>query len=174
MEQNDKKTRFEAIYQKEVDLVFRYTLLRVANKEETIDIVQETFTKFWQVFNTNEVVDYPRAFILTIARNKIIDWYRKKKPQSLEAIAEKNEDGIFDIKDERMHEDINLSAEASVVMKAVDKVSAQNREAIYLRFVEDLSPTEIARILEVTPNAVSIRLNRGLAELRNHLRIEVE
>jgi RNA polymerase sigma-70 factor (ECF subfamily) len=174
MEINDKKTEFSLIYKKEADFVFRYILLRVANREEAIDILQETFTKFWQAFSEGTSIGHPRAFIFTIARNEIIDWYRKKKPASLEAMAEQNEDGIFEIKDEKMHEDIALSAEASVVMKAVGKISPQNREAIYLRFVEDLSPTEIADILHATPNAISIRLNRGLQELRDHLRIELE
>ncbi len=174
METNDKKTEFSLIYQKQADLVFRYTLLRVANREEVIDIVQDTFAKFWQVFRSNTLIEHPRAFILTIARNKIIDWYRKKKPQSLEAMAGEDDDGIFEIKDEKMHEIIGLSAEASVAIKAINKISPQNREAVHLRFVEDLSPTEIAEVLRITPNAVSVRITRGLAELRNALGISIE
>lgn len=172
MEINIKKQQFTQIYKKEADAVFRYVLLRVSNKEEVLDIVQDTFTRFWQSWN-KETIEYPRSFIFTVARNRIIDWYRKKKPQSLEAMVESEDGQVFDIPDEKMQTDIKLSAEASVVLKALDKLSTGYREAVYLRFVEDLTLAEIAKILATTPNAVSIRLNRGLDELRNHLKIDI-
>jgi hypothetical protein len=62
-----------------------------------------------------------------------------------------------------------MSADASLVLSAINKLSPQYKEAVYLRFVEDLLPQDIAQILHATPNAVSVRINRGLQELRTLL-----
>jgi len=172
MEMDDKKQQFTKIYEEEVDAVFRYTLSRVADREEVLDIVQETFSKFWQSLSGDVLIKHPRPFIFTVARNKIIDWYRKKKPQSLEAMSENEDDSPFQIPDEKIYEDIKLSAEASIILKAINKLSSSYREVIYWRFVEDLTPSEIAEILNITPNAVSVRINRGVEELRNNLKIK--
>lgn len=176
METNDKKEKFEEIYRKEVDAVFRFTLLRVSDREEVLDIVQDTFVKFWTAFRGEKEIRHYRSFIFTIARNKIIDWYRKKKPISLDAITEAEEEnnGHWEVEDEQSFEGMKISAEAAVILKALNKLSSQYKEVVHLRFVEDMSPSEIAEILELTPNAVSIRISRGLEELRKILKINTE
>jgi len=162
------------IYEKEADAIFRYAILRVANRDDVLDIVQDTFAKFWQALNAGTSINYPRSFIFTIVRNKIIDWYRKKKPESLDAMME-IEDGIaFELPDEYADKEAEFSAEVSIILKALNKLPPQYREAVYLRFVEGLSPAEIAKVLGATPNTISIRINRGMGELRNNLGIDIK
>ncbi len=40
--------KFEKIYEKESDAVFRFCLFRVSDREQALDITQETFLRLWQ------------------------------------------------------------------------------------------------------------------------------
>lgn len=171
---NEKKEQFTEIYEREVHALYRYVFLRISQKDEVLDIVQDTFMKFWLAMNKGAEIRSPRSFIFTIARNRIIDWYRKKKHYSLEEITETEEGMGFEIPDEELYRGMNLSAEAAVVLKAVDGLPPQYREAVYLRFVESLSPSEIAEVLGITANAASVRISRGMEELRKKLKIETD
>jgi RNA polymerase sigma-70 factor (ECF subfamily) len=130
--------------------------------------------RLWQTFNEGTPIINVRALLFTIARNRIIDWYRKKKNLSLEAVTELSQGEFFEIGDYWVEGAVEMSADASLVLSAINKLSPQYKEAVYLRFVEDLLPQDIAQILHATPNAVSVRINRGLQELRTLLGIKIE
>jgi RNA polymerase sigma-70 factor (ECF subfamily) len=166
MKASNIKEEFNTIYIKESDSLFRYCLTRVSDREKAIDIVQDVFTQLWIMYNKGEVVKYSRAFLFTVARNRIIDWYRKKKSLSLDAMADTDSELFFEPMDEKAHLNIILSTEAKRVIEAIDTLEPSYREAVYLRFVEDLSPQEIATILETTAGVVSVRITRGIEKLK--------
>ncbi len=159
------KQKFKEVYNAHTDALFRYCVMRVNDRNKAIDIVQDIFTELWKIYNTDEVIRNPKAYLYTLAHNRIIDWYRKKKSQSLDALME-NEETPFEPADEKAHKDIVSSAEAKRVLKAIGKLEDTYREVLELRFTEDLSPQEIAEILETNANTVSIRITRGLEKLR--------
>jgi RNA polymerase sigma-70 factor (ECF subfamily) len=166
------KKDFTNIYEKESDVLFRFVLLRVGDRDIALDITQDVFTKFWSSYMRNGKVEYPRALLFRIARNSIIDWYRKSKSESLDQMIELNEDELFfEPIDENAERKIDLSAEARFAIEKIKLLSAEYREVVYLRFVEDLKPQEISEIVGITPNAVSVRLTRGMEELRNMMGI---
>lgn len=157
---------FENIYEVESDSIFRFCLVRVSNREQALDITQETFLRLWQNLQKDEVIKNNRAFLFTVAHRLIIDWYRKKKSVSLDKIID-NDDGVA----EQILKDIDeenplLGAEGRYLLEKVEELSPTSREPVYLRFVEGLSPVEIGEILGISANAASARLNRGLNELR--------
>lgn len=55
------------------------------------------------------------------------------------------------------------------VLHAIDTLPQRQREAVVLRYYEDLPVTEIAQLLGISPGAVSSSLNRALATLQNRL-----
>jgi RNA polymerase sigma-70 factor (ECF subfamily) len=166
----DIQSTFEAIYIKESDVIFRFCLLRVSNRETALDIVQETFLRLWKQMQEDKDILNEKALLFTIARHLIIDWYRKKKSFSLDAMAFYNNDEretSFDILDEgTTSANLELGAEGRYLIDQINKLESTYREPIYLRYVEDLSPGEIGKIMGISPNAVSVRINRGLVELR--------
>ena len=162
----ETEQRFARIYEAESDAIFRYCLFRVSNREAALDLVQETFMRFWDVLIQQKEIRNDKAFIFMIARNLIIDLYRKKKSLSLDAILEDNEDGIFMAGGKGGKEDIEMSSEARFVMDKISELEPLHRQIIYLRFVEDLRPKEIAEILGLSANVVSVRIIRGLEKLR--------
>ncbi|MEI6280802.1 MAG: RNA polymerase sigma factor [bacterium] len=162
------KNKFEAVYEVESDAIFRFCLTRVSNREQAMDITQETFLRLWQSMQDDKEILNNRAFIFTIARHLIIDWYRKKKSISLDSLAHGNkEEEEYDVADNKTTEvDLFLGVEGRHLVNKINELSPSYRDPVYLRFVEDLSPGEIGEILGTSANTASVRINRGIIELR--------
>ncbi len=167
METNITRT-FEKIYQDESDAIFRFCLVRVSNRAEALDITQETFLRLWQSLEAQKEILNNKAFLFTVARRLIIDWYRKKKSLSLDSMMqEKDAEGGYESgMDLATGEDLELGAEGRYLLQKINELTVGHRDPVYLRFVEGLSPEEIAGILGISANAASVRVNRGLQELR--------
>ncbi|MEX2052071.1 MAG: RNA polymerase sigma factor [Candidatus Paceibacterota bacterium] len=173
MKAPNTKEYFEEIYANEADTLFRYCLFRISNRAQAIDIVQEVFIELWQALQKDEDIRNPRAFLFAVLRNRIIDWYRKKKSVSLDAMMHRREDEKnFEPEDPKASKDIIWSAEVTEIIEAINFLPDPYREPVYLRLIEDLSPPEIARMLESNANTISIRITRGIKKLQKYLNIE--
>lgn len=167
----DLKDKFESIYKLESDSIFRFSLIRVSNREQALDITQETFLRLWQSLQKGDDILSPKALLFTIAHRLIIDWYRKKKSFSLDKIIsgwQENEDGYSsDILDEKTTKDkIYQGVEGRFLLDKINELPHSYRHTVYLRLVEDMSPPEIAEIMGISVNASSVRINRGIRELK--------
>ncbi len=72
----------------------------------------------------------------------------------------------FDVIDEKMTNEIEVGAEGRYLIDKINELSPDFRDPVYLRFVENLLPQEIAAILNISANTASVRITRGLEELR--------
>lgn len=164
---------FEKAYAENADGLFRFALYRVSDREQATDIVEDTYLRFWQTLQKEEVAE-PRALLYRIARNLVIDWYKKKKSIPLATFAGENST------DKEVYMDMfagnligaELLLEAKMVKEKIATLDPIYREAVYLRFVEELSPREIAAILGESANVVSVRINRGVSLLKSKLNIK--
>jgi RNA polymerase sigma-70 factor (ECF subfamily) len=156
---------FKKIYEKESDAIFRFSLIRVSDREQALDITQETFLRFWKSLQGGEKILNEKAFLFTVARRIVIDWYRKKKSVSLDKMLD-NKDEPYDVVDEKATNNIILGIEGRHLLEKIKELPKIYQDSVYLRFVEDLSPEEIGKILNTSANVVSVRINRGLEELR--------
>lgn len=161
---------FQKIYEEESDAIFRFCLTRVSDREQALDITQDVFMRLWKNLqeDKNSIHNY-RAFLFTIARNLIIDWYRKKKSISLDKIID-DSDGQFDLIDNSLTDNLEIKSDGKFILDKISELGETYQTPIYLRFVDDLSITEIAEVLNISNNAVSVRINRGLEELRNKIK----
>ncbi len=163
-----KEEEFRHIYDAEADAVFRFCLLRTSDRELSLDLAQEAFLRYWNALCREREIDNARAFLFTVARNLVIDWYRKKKAVSLDAMFI---DGAED-KSELLsagENGVEVAAEAEYLIREINKLEEIYRDVVYLRFVEGLKPREISEIIGVTANVVSVRINRGVKILREKL-----
>ncbi|KND48371.1 MAG: RNA polymerase sigma factor [Parcubacteria bacterium C7867-002] len=165
---------FNTIYAEQSDAIFRFCLVRVSDRDQALDLTQETFTRFWQSLVQGKEMTHTRAFLFTIANHLIIDWYRKKKPVSLEGLAGPEDEEGYEPVQENAKMNIEMEAEGRYVLDAIQKMGPSYRQSVYLRYVEGLSPPEIASILNLSTNAVSVRINRGLEELRKLVGYDIE
>jgi len=170
---DDDKKHFTNIYNEESDSVFRFCLLRVSDREKALELTQETFTRLWSSMVLGNLpagrqgkIANPRALAYTVARNLIIDWYRRVKSISLESLSGEDGDKEFEVPDEKATLEIELNVDSRRVLSMLERLEPQYREVIHLRYVEDLSPKDIAEVLKLNPNTVSVRITRGLEALR--------
>jgi RNA polymerase sigma-70 factor (ECF subfamily) len=173
-EKEDLKSQFNEIYRKEADAVYRFCLLRSSDREIALDFTQDTFMRFWNVLSDKErkPIKNPRTFLFTIARNLIIDWYRKKKSLSLEALMEGNDGEGANGFEPSISGSVETKIEAEHLIRKIENLSEPYRHAVYLRCVEELKPREIAEILDESVNVISVRISRGLRQLRTQLHYE--
>lgn len=144
------------------DAIFRYCYLRVSNRERARDITQDTFMKVWEYMNNNnkDIVNV-RAFLYKTASNLIIDEYRKKKSMSLDELQEKGFEPASD-----NHKHIERSAELQEAMRLVSKLEPKKAELLIMRYVDDMSPKEIAKVVGGTENSVSVAINRAVKKAK--------
>jgi len=168
MEPDTIKNKFIRIYDDESDSIYRFCLLRTSDKDVAVDLMQDTFMRFWDVLSREgSGIQNMRAFLFTIARNSIIDWYRKKKSLSLDALTEG--EGGMDVErflDMPQRNDLEMAHEAKFLMEKIREIDSHYQQVVYLRFVEGLEPREIADIIGESANVVSVRIHRGIKQLR--------
>ncbi len=163
----NKKEQFIRLYNAEADAVFRYCLLRTSQSEVAKDLTQDAFMKFWDSFSSGrDDIKYPRAFLFRITKNLVIDWYRKKKSSSLDSLLDEEGVNREDLLLDKTGEEIEISSDAKMALRKIEDLPKIYREVVYLRFVEDLKPKEIAEILSESVNVVSVRITRGIEALR--------
>lgn len=71
------QSKFEQIYDLYYDCTYRYIFIYVKNKLNTEDIITTVFTKIFENKNTITDVETSKHWILLIAHNTIIDFYKK-------------------------------------------------------------------------------------------------
>jgi RNA polymerase sigma-70 factor (ECF subfamily) len=158
----DSRTQqFLAAYDEHADAIFRFCYAQTGRRDDARDLTQDTFARAWRHWAAGRRVDQWRPFLYRIARNAAIDLSRRTRPQSLDAL----QDAGFDILDEHAP-DPSVSAEASRAVQLIASLEPAYRDAVAMRFVDDMSPRDIARITGERESAVSVRIHRGLEKLR--------
>ncbi len=152
------------------DAIFRFCLFKVSNRDVAQDLTQETFMRFWQTLRTGEdsseqKLKNDRAYLYTIARNLVIDWYRKRKDASLDTIRDTGIDfegsGASEITDH---------ASTQEILSLIRTLEEGDQEVLLLRYVEGYGPQEIAKLLNESANVVSVRIHRAVKKLQEQLR----
>jgi RNA polymerase sigma-70 factor, ECF subfamily len=164
MDHEDAKSYFLETYDAYGSDIYRFCLLKVSRREVAEDLAQEVFMRFWQQLRDGTELRNPRALLYTMARNLVIDWYRKKKEVSLDVLHEQGVD--FSGEDFRA---ITRDAEHQEVLRVINTLDGPSRDALILRFVDGLTPRDIAEMSGETANAISVRINRAIKKVREEL-----
>jgi len=161
----DKQEFFLQAYNENSDALFRHCYFRVSSREIALDLTQDTFMKTWEYVSKGHEVKNLRAFLFKVLGNAIIDHYRKHKTESLDL---KIDEGM---QFESKGTDTEKESEVGMAVKAIQKLPDQYKDVIFMRYIDDLSPKEIAEILEEEENNISVRIHRGVAKLKEILHI---
>lgn len=154
---------FLAAYDANADALFRHCLVRVRDRELAKDIVQETFARTWNYLAEGKKVDHLKAFLYRTLNNCLIDTMRKKRSVSLDSMYE--EEG-FEIADETRDIPPEVREEISEALQLLHELDETYSTVITMRFIDEMTPAEIASVLDVSENVVSVRIHRGVKQLR--------
>ncbi len=166
-----QEERFLKAFDEYSDALFRHAALRISNRERSIDIVHDTFTKVWSYVKAGHQIDSYRSFLYKVLNNLIIDEYRKHKELSLDALLEEDgvDEGDFSELSESTTEALAATIDGRQAFGLVKELPKEYREVIVFRFVDGLGPKEIADLIEESENVVSVRIHRALKMLRTKI-----
>jgi RNA polymerase sigma-70 factor, ECF subfamily len=166
---NKDQVAFEEFYDKNIDDIYRFIYFKIGKKEEAADLSSLVFLKTWEYLQKEEISKKGslRALVYKIARNVIIDHYRKGRPDSISLDDENNRidlPGEIDIEAE-----ISVKTEHESLMIRIMELKNEYREILIMRFVNELSLEEIADITGKKKINVRVTLHRAIKTLKELL-----
>lgn len=155
--------------------LFSFIRGRVPTDEDAEDILQDVW---YQLSNQPEVeaIESVSGWLYRVARNRITDLFRKKKPEALEDFGYENEEGEWLLKDILLADGFNPEDEDirqifwEELMAALDELPEKQREVFILNELEDRTLQDIAD--EKGENLKTIISRKGYAV--KHLRSRLE
>jgi len=157
---------FEAWYIEHRSAVFRYVRFRVATREAAEDVTSIVFMKALRSFDRYDPGRAcPRTWLLRIARNAVTDHLRAlKRRGSLHVSLDRIPDLVADVPS---HEERVIRQERiQRLLNGSQTLRKSDQEILSLRYGAGLDNTEIAEHLDISNNAVAVRLHRALKRLR--------
>ena len=151
------------------NLAYRFT----SRADTAEDLTQEVFIRVYRSLDQyNPKQGDLQNWLMRLARNLIIDDYRKRQRAPQDEAAEDLEDHQYHLRAagftvQREMERHELGAQ---VQAGIDKLSPDLRTCVILRDIEELSYQEIVDLLKIPEGTVKSRINRGRIELAKILR----
>ena len=161
------KKDFSKTYDEHSDAIFRYAYFKLSDTEKAKDVVQDTFVKFWEYISAESELQNVKALLYRIALNTIIDVYRKRKTFSLDTLAEDGFDPAYEPQKDEFERH-----EAEAILKAINELGEEDKNIMYMRYIEGLSFDDIADVTGERPNTIAVKVHRLLKQLRQSLNIE--
>ncbi len=155
------KQSFNQLYEKHWEHAYQSVYIRLKNREESKDIVQEIFTHIWLKRETVAIDNLP-AYISVAARNRIFKFVSKQKNIHPFFRLLENIPAMYRETDANL-----LTKEFFEAYEAVINSLPPKKKMIFrLRFQEDLSTKDISQHLGVSIKTVQNQIGKAIAQLR--------
>jgi RNA polymerase sigma factor (sigma-70 family) len=160
---------FGKIYDQYFNSLYNYGIKISRDKQLVKDCIQELFIELWRYKANLALVNSIKYYLFKSLRRKLVREIQNK--------------GIFsDISAEEYHFEMVLPYESLIVqkqiseeqskelLKALNSLSKRQKEAIFLKFYENLSYQEVASIMSITVKSVYKVILSGIDSLRKNLK----
>jgi RNA polymerase sigma-70 factor (sigma-E family) len=158
---DEARRRFvEDVYHAEVKSLVRLARIFTDDRNGAEDIVQEAFIRLFhasdRINDRSRSVAYVRSIVLNLARD-----HNRRGLMSL-----RHQDAMIERRAPvQPDEHLARTESQSEVLDALARVSPRQRDCLVLRFYLELSESEIAETLEISPNSVKTHCRRGLENM---------
>lgn len=161
----DRESRFDRIFSLHQERIRRYCLRRLPVNDVN-DAVAEVFVVAWRRIDDSPPPEQALPWLYGVARNVVANSTRSRrrlgrlrlKMSGVRTEPEPSPEGL-----------VVRRAEDQEVLDALGRLRPSDRELLQMKVWEELTNAEIGEILDLTPNAVAVRLNRA----RNRLALEL-
>lgn len=157
---------FAKLYELLAEPIYRFIYFKVSDDETAKDLTSEVFTKCWRelVAAEGKQIKHLKAYLYRMARNMVVDHYRKK-----EVIVVSQEFVLST--DAQPHDDqgmkqVQQKIDGQKMLALMHALKSSYQEILLLRYVEDLSLTEIAHIIQKSPVSTRVLLHRANQALK--------
>lgn len=159
-----KIKKFNQIFESLSKKIFKFIYFKLSDYEKAEELTSTVFVKLWQSIEKNTEIENDKALAFKIASNLVIDEYRKKKEKVVnlesvnETLASSEDDFVTKI---------GSVDELKELYNKINLLSDNYKEIITLHYLNDLSVTEIAEILNKSETNIRVLLHRAIKELKN-------
>ena len=154
------------LMQEHSESLLRFLLSHTDNREDAEDLMQDVFTSCYKAqdrFDSSKCSEV--AWLFIIAKNRLKNYYRDKKTTvSLDDTAVEQKD----TKD-YVAQAIHLMHCHEVAAQAIKQLDERSQRIILLRFFEEKTHDEIARIMDLTTGNVRVIQSRALKQMEEYL-----
>lgn len=162
---------FDELLSRNQSKLFSYILFVVRDEDKANDLFQETFVKVITKLHQGRYVDSGKfgAWIMRIAHNVIMDWYREQRSRNLIEPTDENDlsnlsgNEILDSNVENRYVNDQIMVDVNNMMNMLPPTQ---REVVFMRFYQDLSFKEIAETTGVSINTSLGRMRYAILNLR--------
>lgn len=153
-------SEFERLYRESYDVIYGRILFQMRNVEAAQDVTAEAFMHAARNFGRFDPAKAKfTTWMSTIARNCMIDYYRKSK---INASIDDVPESLFASDDDHARD----VADADLVQSLLAEIDETDRQIVCMKYCEGLQNVEIAREIGMNPSTVATRLQRALAKMR--------
>ncbi len=168
---NGNNRAFDELLSRNQGKLFSYILFVVRDEDRANDLFQETFVKVITKLHEGRYVVSGKfgAWIMRIAHNVIMDWYREQRARNVIEPTEENDlsnlsgTNVFDSNAENRYVNEQVLSD---VKRMMDRLPPTQREVVFMRFYQDLSFKEIAELTGVSINTSLGRMRYAVLNLR--------
>jgi RNA polymerase sigma-70 factor (ECF subfamily) len=150
------------------NLAYRF----VSRHEQAEDLTQDVFLRIYRSLDQyNPEVGDLSNWLLRLARNLVIDDYRRRKRQPVEKGDDiETHSHYLSNRTENPHRSIERKERNHLIMEAISKLSPDLKQCVIMRDIEEMTYQEIVDRLKIPEGTVKSRINRGRIELARILR----
>lgn len=157
---------FGELYLRHAGKVFGYLSAHVGSTQDAEDITGDVFYRCWKALPGfhDRGVPFP-AYLLRIARNALVDFYRRENRFTHEEIDKAD---IVQTNDQpEPAEIVDTRMELTQMSHLLNQLRPDYRSVLVLRFLSELTPVETAQVMKKSVGAVRVLQHRALAALRD-------
>lgn len=162
---------FDELLSRNQSKLFSYILFVVRDEDKANDLFQETFVKVITKLHQGRYVDSGKfgAWIMRIAHNVIMDWYREQRSRNLIEPTDENDlsnlsgNDVLDSNVENRYVNDQIMVDVKNMMNMLPPTQ---REVVFMHFYQDLSFKEIAEMTGVSINTSLGRMRYAILNLR--------
>ena len=160
-----------ALYEKTSRKAYYLSLQLVKDQDQAQDILQDAFLKVFTNLNMLQQPENFQGWLDTIVINKSKDYLKKKKPVLFSQMTGAEEpDSEPDFEDERGYfspeKQVDYQETKRLVQEMIDRLPEEQRMAVVLYYLENLSVGQIARLMECSEGTIKSRLNYGRKSIK--------
>ena len=172
---DDREQKFLFVYRTYIDEIYQYIYLRTGlNRALAEDISQEIFLDVYKGLVGFKGLCSERTWVYKIAKNKLNDFYRMQYRQKIELIEIDSQiSEQVDDPSQNIQEAVIKTFEREKVRDCLNGLPEQYKLVLILKYIDDKSVKDIARIVEKSPKAVESILQRAkTAFIKNYSQYE--
>jgi RNA polymerase sigma factor (sigma-70 family) len=174
----DQDRRISQVFAREAARLGQFIRGRVSDVGVAEDILQDVFSEFIEVERLLQPVEQAGAWLYRVARNRITDWFRRKKPETRAPI--ETEDEFSSWEDSLPSPDLGPEAlftrerMLQELVEAVEELPQAQRSAFIAHEIEGLSFKEMAQLSGESVNTLLSRKHAAVLYLRKRLQAVYE